>query len=134
MADNKASVNPPFVIAVTGGIASGKTTVCELFYEIFQVETIDTDQLAKEAVSPGSKCLKEIVSVFGQEILDTTKNLNRPLMRKIIFQNPTRKKQLENIVHPEVKRLITKKLDAVSGKYCLLGIPLLHQKKSRFAY
>ena len=58
----------PFVVAVTGGIASGKTSVCELFHEAFKIETIDTDKLSREAVTAGSRCLEEIVSVFQRFI------------------------------------------------------------------
>ncbi len=118
----------PFVIAVTGGIASGKTTVCELFGSLFNIETIDADELAKEAVAAGSECLGQIVSVFGSEILDSTNNLNRPLMKKIVFQDQTLRKELEQIVHPAVKTLILQNLMSISGEYCLIGIPLLKAK------
>ena len=118
----------PFVVAVTGGIASGKTSVCELFYNIFNIETIDTDTLSKEAVAPGSKCLEKIISVFGKKVIDNTNNLNRPLMRKIIFKNNSLKQKLENIIHPEVRKLVDLKIRKIKGKYCLLGIPLLYSK------
>ena len=118
----------PFVVAVTGGIASGKTSVCQLFFKFFKIETIDTDSLSKEAVAPGSKCLEEIVSVFGEKIIDNTNNLNRPLMRKIIFEDRSLRQKLESIIHPEVRRLVDSKIKKISGKYCLLGIPLLYSK------
>ena len=121
-------VGDPFVVAVTGGIASGKTSVCELFYKFFNVETIDTDKLSKEAVAPGSKCLEEIVSVFGERVIDKTKNLNRPFMKNIIFKDTALRQKLENIVHPEVRRLVDSKIEKIKGKYCLLGIPLLYRK------
>ena len=128
MNKSDTKITKPFVVAVTGGIASGKTSVCELFQELFKIETIDTDILAKEAVSSGSNCLNEIVSVFGERVIDETRNLNRQLMRKIIFKNSNLRKKLESIVHPEVRRLIDSNLSRINSKYCLLGIPLLHQK------
>jgi len=128
MDKEKDLMRDPFVVAVTGGIASGKTSVCELFYKIFNIETIDTDRLSKEAVAPGSKCIEEIISVFGEKVIDDTKNLNRPLMRKIIFEDSSLKQKLEKIIHPEVRRLIDLKIEKIKGKYCLLGIPLLYRK------
>ena len=122
------SIGDPFVVAVTGGIASGKTSVCEFFYDIFNIETIDTDRLSREAVAPGSKCLEEIISVFGKKVIDNTGNLNRPLMRKIIFEDKSLKQKLENIIHPKVKKLVDSKIRKITGKYCLLGIPLLFSK------
>ena len=101
----------PFVVAVTGGIASGKTSVCELFHEAFNIETIDTDKLSREAVTSGSRCLEEIISVFGEKVIDHTKSLNRPMMRKIIFEDSSLRQKLENIIHPEVKRLIDCKIE-----------------------
>ena len=118
----------PFVVAVTGGIASGKTSVCELFHEVFNIKTIDTDKLSREAVTSGSRCLEEIISVFGEKVIDHTKSLNRPMMRKIIFEDSSLRQKLENIIHPEVKRLIDCKIEEIEESYCLLGIPLLHQK------
>lgn len=128
MSKENELISDPFVVAVTGGIASGKTSVCDLFYEYFQIETIDTDRLSKEAVAPGSKCLEEIISVFGEKVIDNTKNLNRPLMRKIIFENSSLRRKLENIIHPEVRRLVDSKIEKIKEKYCLLGIPLLYSR------
>ena len=121
-------IGKPFVVAVTGGIASGKTSICELFHEIFNIKTIDTDRLSREAVASGSKCLEEIVSVFGEKIIDKTKNLNRPLIRKIIFEDSSLRQKLEKIIHPEVRRLVDLKIGHIKEKYCLLGIPLLYSK------
>ena len=66
--------------------------------------------------------------MFGKKVIDNTGNLNRPLMRKIIFEDISLKKKLENIIHPEVRRLVDLKIRQITGKYCLLGIPLLYSK------
>ena len=127
---NNSKQSSAYVVAVTGGIGSGKTTVCNIFKNIFNTVIIDTDQLAKNAVSVGSKCLDQIVSSFGNKILDKSGNLNRSMVKKMIFEDSNLRTQLEEIIHPEISKLTLQAITKVNSPYCLLGIPLLSNKKN----
>ena len=87
---------PPFRVALTGGIASGKSTVAHLFAE-FGIPVIDTDVIAREVVEPGQPALAAIVRAFGPEVLDAQGCLDRPRMRERIFADPAAKQRLEAI-------------------------------------
>ena len=109
---------------LTGGIASGKSTILKYFAEL-GIETFCADQAARAAVQPGSDCLAAIVERYGAQILDEEKRLNRAALREIIFNNASEKAWLEKLIHPEVRdRLYNAAADHQSA-YCLLDIPLL---------
>lgn len=93
------------VIGLTGGIASGKSTVTNILKKRFNYIVIDADQLARQAVEVGSIGLKKITEVFGQEIICENGELNRNLLGKIIADDEKARKKLNTIVHPEVKKL-----------------------------
>ena len=88
-------------IGLTGGIASGKSTVSGMFRDI-GVPVIDADVIAREVVAPGSRALEAIVDAFGEEILTEEKSLNRARLGEIVFSDPAKKKVLERILHPEI--------------------------------
>ena len=88
-------------VGLTGGIASGKSTVSGMFREL-GVPVIDADMIAREVVAPGSRALEAIVDAFGAEILTDEKSLNRARLGEIVFSDPTKKKVLEGILHPEI--------------------------------
>ena len=88
-------------VGLTGGIASGKSTVSGMFREL-GVPVIDADMIAREVVAPGSRALEAIVDAFGEEILTEEKSLNRARLGEIVFSDPTKKKVLEGILHPEI--------------------------------
>ncbi|MCM2312369.1 MAG: dephospho-CoA kinase, partial [Steroidobacteraceae bacterium] len=90
---------PPFRIALTGGIASGKTTVANLFAEL-GIPLIDTDVIARQVVEPGEPALAAVVAAFGTEVLDAEGHLDRRRMRERIFADPTARQRLEAILHP----------------------------------
>ncbi|MGE0482807.1 MAG: dephospho-CoA kinase [Gammaproteobacteria bacterium] len=113
------------VIAVTGGIGSGKSTVCALFAERHGVPVIDADQVAREIVEPGTPGLAEIVAAFGREVLDSEGRLDRRHLKAIVFADPRRRHQLEQILHPRIRARMQAHIDGVATPYCLLGIPLL---------
>ena len=92
------------VIGLTGGIATGKSSVASFFLEQ-GVAVIDADNLAREVVMPGSEALKRIVALFGNEILLPDGSLDRKYIGKLIFASPDMRRQLEKILHPEIKRL-----------------------------
>lgn len=88
-------------VGLTGGIASGKSTVSGMFRDI-GVPVIDADVIAREVVAPGSGALEAIVDAFGEEILTEEKSLNRARLGEIVFSDPAKKKVLERILHPEI--------------------------------
>lgn len=91
------------VIGLTGGIATGKSTVARFFTER-GIPVIDADQLARDAVLPGTPALMKIVSLFGREILTHDGLLDRKLLGTIIFSDPEKRRQLEDILHPEIRK------------------------------
>ena len=88
-------------VGLTGGIASGKSTVSGMFRAL-GVPVIDADVIAREVVAPGSRALEAIVDAFGEEILTEEKGLNRAGLGEIVFSDPAKKKVLEGILHPEI--------------------------------
>ncbi len=111
-------------IGLTGGIGSGKSEVSRLFTER-GATVIDTDIISRELVEPGQPALKEIVEAFGKALLDSEGRLNRDLLRKQVFSEPGKRRQLEAILHPRIRRRTLQLADAANTPYCLLVIPLL---------
>jgi len=116
----------PWVLGLTGGIGSGKTTVAALFSKR-GIPIIDTDQLAREITEPGQPALKEIVDHFGVKILEQDHTLNRSKLRKIIFENPTERQWLEKLLHPLIRAQMQEKIQQYSSPYCIVVIPLLFE-------
>ena len=128
-ADNPDGAGPAdprpstFTIVLTGGIASGKTTVSERFAAL-GVPIIDTDRIARELVEPGRPALREIEREFGQGFLDDEGRLDRRKMRQAIFAEPRLKHRLEAILHPRIATEARRQVELASGPYCLVVIPL----------
>jgi dephospho-CoA kinase len=119
-----------FRIALTGGIASGKTTVANLFAEL-GVPLIDTDVIARQVVEPGQPALEEIVKAFGPDVLDAEGRLDRPRMRERIFSEPKARQCLEAILHPAIRAEMERQSREAVGPYQVLVIPLLTEGKRR---
>lgn len=113
-----------FRIGLTGGIASGKSTVANLFAAL-GVPIIDTDLLAREVVEPGSPLLREITAHFGMQLLAPDGGLNRQELRARIFADPVERKWLEALLHPAIRKLTDERCDAAAGPYVIVAIPLL---------
>lgn len=116
-------------VALTGGIATGKTYVREQF-ERLGVPTIDADVLAREAVAPGSPGLAAVVSRFGPEVLDTSGGLDRHKLATIVFADRDARLALEAIIHPEVRRATDRwfaSLDPAAHPFAVADIPLLYE-------
>lgn len=118
----------PFSVGLTGGVASGKSTVARLFAQ-HDVPVIDADETARELVNPGEHCLQQIVSQFGENMLNTDGSLNRRLLRQHVFTNEQARDQLNQIMHPAVRQVIGQQIAAVIAPYCLVVIPLLLESK-----
>ena len=121
---------PPFRVALTGGIASGKTTVANLFAAL-GVPLIDTDVIARQVVEPGQPALAEVVQNFGPDILDADGRLDRRRMRERIFSDPTAKQRLEGILHPAIRAEMERQSREANGPYQVLVIPLLTEGRRR---
>ncbi len=113
-----------FVVVLTGGIASGKTAVSDLFAQR-GVPVIDTDQIAHEIVEPGQPALKRIAEAFGQEFLGADGSLDRKKMRNAIFSSPQKKNRLEGILHPAIRAEVDRRIAQIDAPWCILVAPLL---------
>jgi len=122
-----------FIVAITGGVASGKSTVDALFRSL-SVTVADADIAARDAVAPGSEGLAEVVAAFGAGVLDAEGRLDRPAMRRRVFANPDARRRLEAIVHPRVREALRASCSAAPGPYAIASIPLLAEGGGRDAY
>jgi dephospho-CoA kinase len=125
--------SPPLLIALTGGIASGKSAVAEIFASL-GVPVLDTDLIARVVVEPGSPVLDILVEEFGDEILDAEGRLNRPRMREQVFKDPDQRKRLEAITHPAIREALVRLSNAAGGDYQVHVIPLLIESGRADAY
>ncbi|WP_423059957.1 dephospho-CoA kinase [Bacillus safensis] len=119
------------VIGLTGGIASGKSTVSQMIKE-HGIRVVDADVIAKEAVAKGTPALQQIVQTFGEDVLLPNGELNRQQLGAIIFSDEEKRKQLNAIVHPEVRKEMLKQRDeGVSQQetFVVLDIPLLFESQ-----
>ena len=113
-----------FVVGLTGGIGSGKSTVTRCFQDL-GICTVDADDLSREVVMPGSKILNQIEEHFGITILSENGTLDRDQLRRIVFTNPSEKDWLEALLHPLIAELIQSNIRACDSVYCILVSPLL---------
>lgn len=120
-------------VGLTGGIASGKTTVANLFAAL-GASLVDTDVLAREVVAPGTPLLAEVVDHFGAGILAADGGLDRRKLRERVFADPDERRWLEERLHPAIRALTDARCEAATGPYCLVAIPLLVETggKNRF--
>ncbi len=114
----------PFTIALTGGIASGKTLVSDRFAAL-GVPVIDTDRIARDVVAPHTQGLAEIRHAFGKDVIDRNGHLDRRALRHIIVTNPRAKQTLEAITHPRIHAAMQSALNSIDHPYALVVVPLL---------
>ena len=115
-----------FVVGLTGGIGSGKSTAAKHF-EKLGAEVINADVIARDSVSSGSQALLKIKRHFGEKIVDKKGNLERSKLREIIFEDTSEKLWLENLLHPIIREKIILDINNASGCYVLLESPLLFE-------
>ena len=122
-----------FRIGLTGGIASGKSTVANLFAAL-GVPIVDTDLLSREVVAPGSPLLRQITDHFTMQVQSSDGTLDRQELRKRIFESPEERKWLEALLHPAIRELTDARCEAAMGPYVIVAIPLLVETagESRF--
>lgn len=91
------------LIGLTGGVATGKSTVAKLF-KACGAEVIDADALARQVVQPGNPAWRDIVRLYGEQVLEPDRTLNRPALARIVFRDPRKLHALSGIIHPRVAR------------------------------
>ena len=114
----------PLNVGLTGGIGSGKSTVCVLF-QALGAPVIDADQTAREVTAPGGEGLNEVVRLFGAGVLTPEGALNRAALREKVFRDPEARKKLEAILHPRIYASMTRQSAALSTPYVIFAVPLL---------
>ena len=114
----------PYLVGLTGGIGSGKSTVSAMFREL-GVEVMDTDVIARELVCPGSPLLQAIRKHFGAAVMSSDGTLNRAALRDIVFQDLREKDWLEKLLHPAIRSEIADRIRTCEGDYVILVVPLL---------
>lgn len=112
------------IIALTGGVASGKTAVSDRFAAL-GVPVIDTDVLAREVVAPGSTGRGEVEKAFGPEVVDRSGRLDRTALRRRIFDDLAARRQLEEILHPRIAAQARRRMATIEAPYAVLVVPLL---------
>jgi len=117
-------MNRSLKIGLTGGIASGKSTVANLFADL-GVEILDADEIAHSITSKQGSAYNKIVKHFGEDVIGSDKELDRKKLRTMIFNNSKLKRDLEQIIHPEVHAIINQKINASQEPYQIIVIPLL---------
>lgn len=108
------------LVGLTGGIASGKSTVAKILQSL-GAAIVNADDLAREVVEPGHEAWKEIVASFGAEILQSDQTLDRQKLRTLIFNQPEARKRLESIIHPRVRALAEERI----RQYAAAGYPVV---------
>lgn len=121
---DKIAHKTPFRVALTGGIASGKSTVADMFAEL-GIAIIDTDRIAREVVEPGQPALEEIRDRFGDAVIEATGALDRRALRRLIFTDDGARVDLEAILHPRIGAETRRQADAAAGPYQVIVVPLL---------
>ena len=122
-----------FTVALTGGIASGKSAVADRFVTL-GIELVDADVVARELVEPGLPALEELVAAFGTEVLGTDGRLDRPAMRRRVFADDAARQRLEAILHPRIRAELRRRAGVVRSAYGMIAVPLLVESGPHYAW
>ena len=117
-----------YVVAITGGIGSGKTTIANQFAAL-GIEVVDADVIAREVVEPGTPALAAIADHFGPDVLDPSGQLDRRALRERVFSDPQAKEWLNALLHLLIRSEMQRQCAAARSPYCLLVVPLLVENK-----
>ncbi|WP_421228509.1 dephospho-CoA kinase [Aeromonas enteropelogenes] len=117
-----------YVVAITGGIGSGKTTVANQFAEL-GIDVIDADVIAREVVEPGTPTLAAIAAHFGPDVIASDGRLDRRQLRERVFSEPDAKAWLNALLHPLIRSEMQRQCAAARSPYCLLVVPLLVENR-----
>ncbi|MCX5781225.1 MAG: dephospho-CoA kinase [Elusimicrobia bacterium] len=120
------------IIGLTGGIASGKSTAVKIFGRL-GAKIIDSDKISRDIVKPKSKIWKKIIKCLGPDVLGKNKTINRKKLGHLVFNNPSKRRVLEKITHPEIIRQITKRIEKIkdsgNNSIIIVDAPLLFEAK-----
>jgi dephospho-CoA kinase len=113
-----------FIVGLTGGVGSGKSTVAALFSEK-GVVLVDTDVIAHELTGPDGAAMSALVAEFGAAVVNQQGALDRAAMRQLVFANPVARTRLEGILHPLIRQISFERCQAAESPYVILAVPLL---------
>jgi len=122
-----------FLVGLTGGIASGKSTVATMLGK-YENEIFDADEIAREVVIPGSQGLQKIISEFGPQVLNKDGTLSRDALATVVFNDPTRRVALEEILHPLIKKRTLEKIAQSHSDVVVYVVPLLVEAKVDYPF
>ena len=121
------------IVALTGGIGSGKSTVGQMFQDLGAIVT-DSDQLARDVVERGTTGFDQIIGAFGDEVLKNG-DLNRAALADLVFKDPAKRKQLEQITHPLIRKAFAKIVESAKGDSIVVNqIPLLVESNHDYKF
>jgi dephospho-CoA kinase len=121
------------IVALTGGIGSGKSTVGQIFEDLGAIVT-DSDQLARDVVERGTNGFDQIIAAFGDEVLKNG-DLNRAALGELVFKDPAKRKQLEQITHPLNRKAFSKSVESSKGDSIVVNqIPLLVESNHDYKF
>jgi dephospho-CoA kinase len=117
-----------YVVAVTGGIGSGKTTIANQFAAL-GIDVVDADVIARDVVEPGAPALAAIATYFGPDVIAPDGQLDRRSLRERVFSDTNAKAWLNALLHPLIRQEMLRQCAAARSPYCLLVVPLLVENK-----
>lgn len=117
-----------FLIGLTGGIGSGKSTAAQHFREL-GVDVIDVDAVSRSVTATGGAAIEAVREAFGNEAVDASGAMNRAYIRELVFDNPSERKRLESILHPIIQKESLRQVEAAASAYCIVDIPLLFESR-----
>jgi len=124
MSTAAAAQHPALRIGLTGGIASGKSTVAQLF-AVLGVPILDADRIAREVIAPGSALRAQLFARFGEQIRDSKGDLDRAALRQLVFAHEPLRRELEALLHPAIHERTEQLAKRAPGPYQLHIVPLL---------
>ena len=113
-----------YIVGLTGGIGSGKTTISDIFAQL-NIDIIDADIVARQVVEPNTPALKAIKAHFGADFITDEQQLDRRKLRQRVFSHPEDKAWLNNLLHPLIREEMLRQLKQAQSRYCILVAPLL---------
>jgi len=120
-------------IALTGGIACGKSNICQLF-ETLGAEVISLDELSRQVVTPDSVGLNQLIGYFGDDILNADKTLDRKALRKILLTDKANQQLIEDILHPKILEIMQMEIENCNKQIIIIEIPLLFEKNLAYLF
>jgi dephospho-CoA kinase len=122
-----------FLVGLTGGIASGKSTVAAMLSK-YDNEIIDADEIAREVVLPGTVGLSKVVAEFGPQILEEDGSLSRAKLAKLVFEDPKKRLTLEGILHPLIRARTLERISQSKSDIVIYIVPLLVEAKVDYPF